>query len=86
MEILDITLYLDGGTIGIQTNHGAFCIDRRIGTETKGKLYRGYPKSDNSNICNDAIKDDILTALIEERIIKDHKELLEKLSKNIEKT
>lgn len=50
--IKEITSYRDGGTISIKVNTGApqipprpdeYCIDRRIGSTTKGKLFAGYP-------------------------------------------
>lgn len=49
MKILDLQMYLDGGTIEIVTDKGTFCIDGRP-LATKGKVYKGFPKSDNSNI------------------------------------
>ena len=50
MEIIKIDGYLDGGTIKITTKEEIYCIDRRIGTATKGKIYLDYPKDDNSNL------------------------------------
>ncbi len=50
MEILKIDMYLDGGTLEITTDLGIYCIDNRIKSKTKGVLYCGYPKDNNSNI------------------------------------
>ena len=50
MEIIKIDGYLDGGTIAIITTDGEYCIDRRIRTNTKGIIFYGYPKKNNSNI------------------------------------
>lgn len=50
MEIKRFDTYRDGGTIKIETNRGTFCFDNRISSNTKGRLYEGYPKRDNSNI------------------------------------
>lgn len=50
MEIKKFEMYRDGGTIELTTDKGIFCFDERIGSNTKGLLYKGYPKRDNSNI------------------------------------
>lgn len=50
MEIKKFEMYRDGGTIELTTDKGIFCFDERIGSNTKGRLYEGYPKRDNSNI------------------------------------
>lgn len=47
MKILKIDTYRDGGTIEIITERGTFCIDRRIGSKTLGKLFFGYPSDSN---------------------------------------
>jgi hypothetical protein len=47
MNITNIRTYLDGGTIEIITERGTFCIDRRIGSKTQGKLFFGYPSDSN---------------------------------------
>ena len=47
MKITKITSYRDGGTIEITTeDNKIYCIDDRIGTDTRGTVYEGYP--DNS--------------------------------------
>ena len=50
MEIKKFEMYRDGGTIELDTDKGIFCFDERIGSNTKGRLYQGYPKDDNSNL------------------------------------
>jgi hypothetical protein len=50
MEVLSYELYKDGGTEEIVTDKGTYCYDHRITSLTKGSLYLGYPKDDNSNI------------------------------------
>lgn len=65
MEITNIDVYLDGGTIEIATSDVIYCIDSRITTKTKGSIFFGYPKEDNSNIIQnqDKIKMEITNAL-----------------------
>lgn len=47
MKIENIMTYRDGGTIEIITDRGTFCIDRRLGSQTKGRLFFGYPSDKN---------------------------------------
>ena len=63
MKIIKYNVYLDGGTVEIETDKGVFCFDKRIGSNTKGRLYEGYPKSDNSNLIETS--EDLETELIE---------------------
>lgn len=56
MEIKKFEMYRDGGTIELTTDKGIFCFDERIGSNTKGRLYEGYPKRDNSNIIENSDK------------------------------
>ena len=63
MKINNFKMYLDGGTIELETDKGIFCFDGRIGSNTKGRLYDGYPKSDNSNLIENS--EDLETELIE---------------------
>lgn len=65
MEITKIDGYLDGGTIKIVTTDEIYCIDSRIRTKTKGSIFFGYPKYDNSNIASnqDKIKIEMKNAL-----------------------
>lgn len=39
MTILHIDMFLDGGTVVVETNKGMYYIDSRIKTTTKGKVY-----------------------------------------------
>lgn len=50
MFIYNIEEYLDGGSLEIATDKGVYFIDSRLKTKTKGKLYKEYPKMDDSNI------------------------------------
>ena len=63
MEIKKFEMYRDGGTIELDTDKGIFCFDGRIGSNTKGRLYKGYPKDDNSNLIENS--DDLENQLIE---------------------
>lgn len=65
MEITKIDGYLDGGTIKIVTTDEIYCIDSRIKTKTKGNIFFGYPKDDNSNIApnQDEIKIEMKNAI-----------------------
>lgn len=64
MEINKFETYRDGGTISLGTDKGTFCFDGRIGSDTKGRLYEGYPKSDNSNIIeNSSLESELIEAL-----------------------
>ena len=63
MKINNFKMYLDGGTIELDTDKGIFCFDERIGSNTKGILYNGYPKDDNSNLIENS--EDLETELIE---------------------
>ena len=65
MNINKIDSYKDGGTMKLDTTDGIYCIDDRIRTTTKGVIFKGYPKKDNSNIIEeqDTIKLKILEAL-----------------------
>ena len=71
MEIIKISAYKDGGTVKIITTDEIYYIDSRIGTKTKGSLFLGYPKDDNSNIISK--QDDIKLEIIES--IKNYNEL-----------
>lgn len=62
MEIKKFEMYRDGGTIELDTDNGIFCFDERIGSNTKGRLYDGYPKNDNSNLIENS--EDLETELI----------------------
>lgn len=38
-----VETYRDGGTVCISENGVQFCIDNRMGSDTKGSLYNNYP-------------------------------------------
>ena len=67
MIIKSFNVYRDGGTIEITTEDDkVFCFDDRILSKTKGKLYDGYPKENNSNIITEnaeAIEIELIKAL-----------------------
>lgn len=50
MVIERFNMYLDGGTVEVTTDKGVFCFDNRLRSNTKGRLFGGYPKKDNSNL------------------------------------
>lgn len=50
MKITKTDMYLDGGTILIQTDIGDYAIDNRIESNTPNKIFNGYPLDDNSNL------------------------------------
>jgi len=56
MKVLDYNVYKDGGTVVITTNEGVYSYDNRIHSTTRGKLYEGYPKGNDSNIINESIE------------------------------
>ena len=65
MDIIEVGGYTDGGTIQIISSDGNYYIDSRIGTTTKGSIFFGYPKKDNSNIMidQDSIRKEIKDAV-----------------------
>lgn len=66
MKIKEVETFLDGGTIKIITDKGIICVDNRLFTTTKGKLFHGYPRHDNKNIITqdlNSLKNDLLECL-----------------------
>ena len=63
MKINNFKMYLDGGTIELDTDKGIFCFDDRLMSTTKGRLYSGYPIDNNSNLIENSEE-------LEYRIIK----------------
>lgn len=65
MKILDYSVYKDGGTISIKTDEGVFCIDNRIASTTKGKIFKGYPNGNDINMIENSIsiKKELLNSL-----------------------
>lgn len=61
MKVLSVDRLLDGGSLCVETSSGDYYIDDRLGTSTKGYLYKGYPRSDNGNIVDKG--DEIVSAL-----------------------
>jgi len=72
IEIKSFDMYRDGGTIRISTNEGIFCFDDRQMSTTKGRLYYGYPKPDDSNLIENSEE-------LEYKIIKSLKSYKNKL-------
>ena len=64
MKIIKIDSCLDGGTIKVVTTDEIYCIDSRIKTRTKGSIFLGYPKDDNSNVVSN--QEEIKMAIINE--------------------
>ena len=60
-------MFLDGGTILIETDQGDYSFDYRLKTSTEGRLYNGMPKNDNSNIIENSndLENEIIEALKE---------------------
>jgi hypothetical protein len=65
MEIKNFRIYMDGGTIELITDEGIFCFDYRLRSDTKNRLYDGYPKKDNSNLIENSsiIERELIEAL-----------------------
>ena len=65
MKVLNVGTYLDGGSQIVYTDEGTWCIDRRIGTKTKNRLYTEYPIKGGVLIENMILTDLVLEALSE---------------------
>ena len=67
MKIIGFTTYKDGGTVRIITQEESYYIDSRLRTKTKGTIYIGYPKDDNSIIADnqEKLKKEILLGVEE---------------------
>ena len=65
MKVLNTIYYLDGGSQIVFTDEGTWCIDRRIGTETKDRLYTAYPDNGGTLIENMTLTNLVLEALNE---------------------
>jgi hypothetical protein len=77
MKIINFQRYKDGGTDELTIEDGTkYCFDGRIRSQTKNKLYLGYPKNDNSNLIEDSenLKKELINAL------KDYKNDFYKIS------
>jgi len=63
MKIRNVDFCFDGGTAIIDTDEGFYYVDRRLGTNTCGYIYKcAYPDEEGSIIAND-VKDELLLAL-----------------------
>ena len=65
MKVLNTIDYLDGGSQIVLTDEGTWCVDRRIGTETKDRLYTTYPDNGGTLIENMPLTNLVLEALSE---------------------
>lgn len=54
MKLLNLNKYIDCGSLKITTDNSEYCIDNREKSKTKGKMFLGYPKPDNSNLIKDS--------------------------------
>ena len=54
MKLSNLNKYIECGSIKISTDIGDYIIDNREKSKTKGKLFMGYPKPDNSNLIKDS--------------------------------
>lgn len=65
MKIIKFEKYLDGGTIKIISDSGTFFFDARFGSDTKGRLYNGYPEDPGSQIIENSenLERELLEAL-----------------------
>jgi len=67
MEIRNVDYCMDGGTAVIDTDKGFYYVDRRLGTNTYGSIYKcDHPDGEDSIIAND-VKDELLLALKNKR-------------------
>lgn len=77
LKLIGFSGYLDGGTIELLTEYEIYCIDKRIRSKTKGFVYLGYPKDDNSNMAQnqDRIKEKLIACVetADDSIFKEHK-------------
>lgn len=67
MKVLNTMIYLDGGSQTVFTDEGTFWLDRRIGTETKNRLYTTHKNQGGVLIENMILTDNVLKALSEYR-------------------
>jgi len=75
MIILRTNTYKDGGTLEYTTDQGVYCLDFRMGTETRGQLYRGYP--DRGVLIKDyKIKNELLLAISKTKSWSDFNDLI----------
>jgi hypothetical protein len=65
MKVLEIEIILDGGTAEITTDGGTFFCDRRLFTDTKGKIYSRYPDAMFSRILDETLTKSLAEAIRE---------------------
>lgn len=63
MKVINIKYWLDGGSIGINTDVGLFCIDKRIRTKTPKMIYYNYPDNLDARVATDDEKNELIEAL-----------------------
>jgi hypothetical protein len=68
-KIISVSMYRDGGTSSIMMLHTTsyeICIDNRIGSTTKGDVWRGYPEKEGSvRLTDPDVKKKLRLALLE---------------------
>lgn len=82
-EIISYVTYRDGGSIEFNTNQGYFWIDRRMGTSTPGKVYKG--QKNNIEFIPEELESIISNAYANKRgadLIKKWKPVLENQFRN----
>jgi len=63
MKIRNVDFCMDGGTAAIDTDKEFYYVDRRLGTNTYGSIYKcDHPDEEDSILAND-VKDELLLAL-----------------------
>ena len=78
MVVRKVIGYKDGGTLQLVTvdesgqNEKTYCIDNRLRTTTKGKIYDGYPENDDSNLMGN--QEEMKETILESMIRLDHYE------------
>lgn len=70
MKVLNTLDYLDGGSQIVFTDEGTWCVDRRLGTKTKDRLYTAYPEQGRVLIENITLTNLVLEALSEYKPIQ----------------
>lgn len=63
MKVTNTLNYLDGGSQIVFTDEGSWCVDRRINSETKDRLYTAYPTKGGVLIENMLLTNLVLEAL-----------------------
>jgi len=67
MKIIDTNMYLDGGTIRIETEGEVYYINQAIGAQEqfKGRIYTRYPLHNVTDLLHDVTSDKLYVELIE---------------------